>query len=211
MRLSECYDVLGVHEDASLAEIKEAFRERAKQLHPDANGGSVAHDGFVRLTQAYDLAKVFAGSWGRRKHDGLADDILFGEFDDDILIADGSDYDDTIYRWTAPAHSFVRVRPRGVRRPSSSAWAAAAMLLAVALVGGTTIFWHAADRTDERQAFVPLPQPGSAIESRDVETGGPRTFLALAESTGSNADAALQSPEPLKSEKPKPLVGRPSV
>lgn len=36
------YSVLGVTEDATLAEIKSAFRRLAKQWHPDRNTGATA-------------------------------------------------------------------------------------------------------------------------------------------------------------------------
>src|SRR5881397_3580182 len=50
------YDVLGVSKNASAAEIKSAFRQQAKKLHPDAN----KHDPkaaarFAELNAAYEI------------------------------------------------------------------------------------------------------------------------------------------------------------
>ncbi len=46
------YKVLGVEKNATIAEIKRAYRAKAKILHPDANGSSEA---FRELVQAYEL------------------------------------------------------------------------------------------------------------------------------------------------------------
>ena len=49
------YARLGVPETATAAEIKRAFRRRAKDVHPDHNTGADAKDAFQRLNEAYRL------------------------------------------------------------------------------------------------------------------------------------------------------------
>lgn len=50
------YQVLGVARGASEAEIKKAFRKRAKELHPDANRDDPkAQDRFAELNSAYEI------------------------------------------------------------------------------------------------------------------------------------------------------------
>lgn len=46
------YEVLGVKADSTNEEIKAAYLQLAKRLHPDAGGGA---DDFVRVKQAYDI------------------------------------------------------------------------------------------------------------------------------------------------------------
>jgi hypothetical protein len=53
-----CYDVLGVAADASAAEVKRAYRELAKQYHPDKNKGpgqEEAAAAFVKVAEAYEV------------------------------------------------------------------------------------------------------------------------------------------------------------
>jgi DnaJ-class molecular chaperone len=58
------YDVLGVSKGASAAEIKNAFRKRAKKLHPDANKHDpTAAARFAELNAAYEIL----GEDGKRK------------------------------------------------------------------------------------------------------------------------------------------------
>jgi curved DNA-binding protein CbpA len=47
------YSILGVAEDASAAEIKRAFREKAKKTHPDSAGRSGGEEAMRRLLAAY--------------------------------------------------------------------------------------------------------------------------------------------------------------
>lgn len=51
------YDTLGVREDASVDEIKRAYRRAAMRAHPDRNQGreAAAHDAFQEVKQAYAI------------------------------------------------------------------------------------------------------------------------------------------------------------
>ena len=50
------YDVLGVKRDAGEAEIKRAFRQKAKQYHPDANPNNpTAEARFKEVNEAYEV------------------------------------------------------------------------------------------------------------------------------------------------------------
>ena len=50
------YDILGVRPNASFSELKAAYYARAKQCHPDMNGGSQeATEEFQRLVNAFDI------------------------------------------------------------------------------------------------------------------------------------------------------------
>jgi curved DNA-binding protein CbpA len=59
------YELLGVRQDASAAEIKKAFREKAKRLHPDITGGGSEAEGRMRqLIAAYEVL-----SSGQRRYE----------------------------------------------------------------------------------------------------------------------------------------------
>ncbi|MEO9322641.1 molecular chaperone DnaJ [Nocardioides sp. C4-1] len=50
------YAVLGVGKDASVADIKKAYRKLARENHPDSNPGDTAkHDRFKAVAEAYDV------------------------------------------------------------------------------------------------------------------------------------------------------------
>ena len=51
--MKDFYCILGVRPNATLAEIKRAYREKAKQLHPDLTGDTTRRDEFNELVQAY--------------------------------------------------------------------------------------------------------------------------------------------------------------
>ena len=48
------YDILGVSKDATQAEIKSAFRKKARELHPDVNKAQDAEERFKELGKAYE-------------------------------------------------------------------------------------------------------------------------------------------------------------
>jgi len=53
------YKVLGIENNASTAEIKKAYREKAKTLHPDTNpdGDEKSLEAFRKLQGAYEVLK----------------------------------------------------------------------------------------------------------------------------------------------------------
>ena len=51
--MEDCYKILGVRRNATAAEIKRAYRIKAKQLHPDSSGGETT-EAFRALVQAYE-------------------------------------------------------------------------------------------------------------------------------------------------------------
>ncbi|MEO8087868.1 MAG: J domain-containing protein [Bacteroidota bacterium] len=55
MPLLEYYNTLGLHPGADMDEIKKAFREKAKQFHPDLNPAPNAQDEFIRVHTAYEM------------------------------------------------------------------------------------------------------------------------------------------------------------
>lgn len=51
--MKDFYEVLGVRENASLAEIKKAYRKKVKDLHPDLTGDVSQKDKFDEVVKAY--------------------------------------------------------------------------------------------------------------------------------------------------------------
>lgn len=55
MTLAEYYSTLGLSAGAGSDEIKRAFREKAKQFHPDLNKSPGAQEEFIRIHTAYEV------------------------------------------------------------------------------------------------------------------------------------------------------------
>lgn len=51
--MKDFYKILGVRQNATLAEIKRAYREKAKMFHPDTAGGVSCQNKFNEVVQAY--------------------------------------------------------------------------------------------------------------------------------------------------------------
>ncbi|MPZ69812.1 MAG: molecular chaperone DnaJ [Actinobacteria bacterium] len=58
------YEVLGVTRDATVEEIKVAYRRLARELHPDTNPDPNAHERFKEVSHAYDVLS----DDGKRSH-----------------------------------------------------------------------------------------------------------------------------------------------
>ena len=65
MTLSEARALLGVRAAATAAEIRSAFRAKAKAAHPDASGGEA--EDFRRIVAAYRQLEPAAHSLERAK------------------------------------------------------------------------------------------------------------------------------------------------
>ena len=53
--MEDYYKILGVKPHASAAEIKHAYRKKAKKLHPDVSDSSESQEEFQRLKKAYEI------------------------------------------------------------------------------------------------------------------------------------------------------------
>ena len=53
----QCYQVLGLHEDASMKEVKAAYRRLALKIHPDRNMSDKDGKGFKLITEAYQTLR----------------------------------------------------------------------------------------------------------------------------------------------------------
>jgi molecular chaperone DnaJ len=73
--VADHYEVLGVSRDASLDEIKKAYRKLARELHPDVTPGEDASARFKLVTHAYD---VLSDPQQRSRYDMGGGDSPFG-------------------------------------------------------------------------------------------------------------------------------------
>jgi len=79
------YETLGVARDASEADIKRAYRQKAKELHPDRNpeNRSRAEEDFKRVAEAYEVLsdQQKRSQYDRYGHAGPTQGFTFGDTD----------------------------------------------------------------------------------------------------------------------------------
>ena len=69
------YEILGVPNTATQKQIDKAFKDRAKELHPDSNGGDqAAEDEFKKANEAFSVLRK---PNERARYDGLGHDVYY--------------------------------------------------------------------------------------------------------------------------------------
>ena len=72
MRLNECYEILGIKADASLDEVKKAYRRKSLVHHPDRNNNSAdSTNMFQKINEAYEIIN--------KNKQNNADENIFGD------------------------------------------------------------------------------------------------------------------------------------
>ncbi|HYE02048.1 MAG TPA: J domain-containing protein [Phycisphaerales bacterium] len=96
------YQVLGVLATASAGQIRRAYRDLARRLHPDVNAAAAAHSAFLRVQAAYEA---------------LSDPTRRAEYDRSLAGANGSGHTagpEPHYTWTNIGGRATRGRTTGV-------------------------------------------------------------------------------------------------
>lgn len=105
--VKDYYNVLGVDEKASEAEIKKAYRKLARAYHPDRNPDKPnAEDRFKEIQEAYDVLSdpQRRAEYDRQRHDPFAEG--FGGFS-------GAGREGSTRFYRAPDGTYVRVETSG--------------------------------------------------------------------------------------------------
>lgn len=85
--MKDFYKVLGIRNNATLAEIKRAYREKVKELHPDLSGDITRKDEFNDVVQAYRVLSdarqrnIFDESFFMRVKKSYGDTKSFNYYD----------------------------------------------------------------------------------------------------------------------------------
>ena len=66
---SRCYDILGVQKNASLKEIKQAYRALSLRYHPDKNKNNNDGQKFKEITAAYQFLRQEQKKINKKSHD----------------------------------------------------------------------------------------------------------------------------------------------
>jgi curved DNA-binding protein len=70
------YDTLEIHDNASEAEIKKAYRKLARKYHPDVNKEASAEDKFKEINSAYE---ILSDSTKKQQYDMHGDSMFGGQ------------------------------------------------------------------------------------------------------------------------------------
>src|SRR5437868_11550370 len=99
------YEVLGVSRGADGGEIKKAFRQLARELHPDVSDAPDAEERFKELVEAYEVLSnaerrevydryghegLRSGGWAPSFDFGSISDLFSAFFGDDVFGVGGS-------------------------------------------------------------------------------------------------------------------------
>ena len=105
------YEILGVPRTATQDEIQRAYRQLARQNHPDVNKDPGAEDRFKEISEAYD---VLSDPQTRRRYDAFGPD--FRQVPEDV--------DPEAFRRSRAGAGPARPAARGAPAGSARAWAA---------------------------------------------------------------------------------------
>ncbi len=99
------YETLGVSDNASAAEIKKAYRQLARQYHPDRNSDPKAQDKFKEINAAYE---VLSDTEKKQQYDQFGDSMFGGQNFHDFAQGQGAgvDLDDILRQMFGGAGGF---------------------------------------------------------------------------------------------------------